>query len=490
MTPPAKIHATKPVRRRARLIGSATAVILLCAGYGAAGAMARGQSASAAPSRNTASAKDVETPRAGGSIERLDASEYPRGASVPSLVAPAGYAAAAGAGGVAPGGAPAPAPPAPAGSTTPAQTPAPKAHVTPAAELETPRALLAYQAMQKYFYIPGSGLYKGEPYSYLWPFSQAFAATVSLAHIPGRGGKLAHDLHVRLHGLEEYLGPPTAYAQSSGAESESESVVKLRSFNGSVAPPVGPGGDSYYDDNEWVGIELVRLYELDHNVTALEQAEQIMAFVMAGWQADPELACSGGVPFSNAENNTQRNTVTDGPAAELGTRLYQLTGNAQYLQFAEMAYNWVRQCLTQPNGLYADHINLYGEIDTTLWSYNQGSMMGAGTLLYQATGNSAYLFQARQTAATALAYFTPERLAGENPFFVSVYFRNLIYLDSVTHDPPGVTLALTYANYAWQKHRLSSDLFVYGAPASSQLLYQAALTQIYALAATAPSTYF
>ena len=77
-------------------------------------------------------------------------------------------------------------------------------------------------------------------------------------------------------------------------------------------------------------------------------------------------------------------------------------------------------------------------------------MIGAGTLLYQATGNGAFLYEARQTAKAALAYFTPERLGSENPFFASVYFRNLLYLDSVTHDPPGQKLAQAYVNYAWQ----------------------------------------
>src|ERR1700686_1264734 len=33
------------------------------------------------------------------------------------------------------------------------------------------RALLAFQTMQKIYYIQGSGLYDGEPFSYLWPFS-------------------------------------------------------------------------------------------------------------------------------------------------------------------------------------------------------------------------------------------------------------------------------------------------------------------------------
>ena len=155
-----------------------------------------------------------------------------------------------------------------------------------------------------------------------------------------------------------------------------------------------------------------------------------------------------------------------------------------------MAYNWVRACLLQPSQLYADHVNRSGVVEPTLWSYNQGTMIGAGTLLYQATGNSGYLYQARQTAQAARAYFTPERLGAENPFFPSVYFRNLMYLDSVTHDPPGPKIAQAYVDYAWQHLRLANNQFVAGSPASAQLLVQAAIVQVYALLCSPPSTYF
>jgi hypothetical protein len=362
------------------------------------------------------------------------------------------------------------------------------------------RALGGYAAMQQNFYIPGTGLYEGEPYSYLWPFSQALAATVGVSSIPGQAAKqsvaYSRELHVRLYGLQKYWGP--AGQTLPGEQPETEEVaeapetvgvppVTLPSFNGNVVPP---GGVSYYDDNEWVGIELARIYELRHEAPLLEKAEQIMAFVMAGWQANPKLACPGGVPFSDSPSNTDRNTVTDGPAAELGVQLYRLTGDGAYLQFAQMAYEWVRRCLVQPNNLYVDHIRQHGALGQALWSYNQGSMIGAGVLLYQATGNGAYLYQARQTAKTALSYFTIERLLSENPFFPAVYFRNLMYLDSVTHDPPGARLAQSYVNYTWVNRRLNSGLFVFGSPPSSQLLVQAAIVQIYALLSTPPATYF
>jgi hypothetical protein len=368
---------------------------------------------------------------------------------------------------------------------------APSHTTPPALSLYAQRALAAYAAMQQNFYVPSAGLYKGEPeYSFLWPFSQALAASVSVAHIPGQRVHLEGSLSALGTSLQVYGSAPAP----SGEATATGAAATQRSFEDVTAPPVGPGGASYYDDNEWVGIELARLYELDHDPVALTGAEQIMQFVMAGWQtAGPEgqpLPCPGGVPFSNAKTNTQRNTITDGPAAELGVQLYRLTHEARYLQFAEQAYGWVRECLLEPTGLYADHVELNGTVNHSLWSYTQGVMMGAGALLYQATGTALYLAEARQTARAARAYFDYGRLASENPFFAAVYFRNQIYLDSLTHEAPGTHPAREYAYWAWQRHRLGDDLFAYGSPPTAELLGQAALVQIYALLATPPRTYF
>jgi hypothetical protein len=360
----------------------------------------------------------------------------------------------------------------------------------PVLNLYAKRALAAYEAMQQNFYVASAGLYKGEPeYSFLWPFSQALAASVSVARIPGQQPKLENSLHALGASLQVYASSaPVGETTASGAS------TTVHSYDDVTAPPIGPGGASYYDDNEWVGIELARMYELNHDTTALSGAEQIMQFVMAGWQTTgPEgqtLPCPGGVPFSNAKNNTQRNTITDGPAAELGVQLYRITHEARYLQFAEMAYGWVRECLLEPSGLYADHIERDGEINRSLWSYTQGVMIGAGTLLYQVTHESVYLAQARATAKAAHAYFNYGRLASENPFFAAVYFRNQIYFDSITHEAPGTYPAREYAFWAWQRHRLSDNLFAYGSPPTAELLGQAALTQIYALLAIPPRTYF
>ena len=206
-----------------------------------------------------------------------------------------------------------------------------------------------------------------------------------------------------------------------------------------------------------------------------------MAFEMAGWQADPTLGCPGGIPFTNSHRKHRPQHGHDGAGGRARGAALPVTRNPQYLQFAEMAYEWVRTCLLQPNNLYADHISRHGIVEPTFWSYNQGAMIGAGTLLYQATGNAATSTRRGRPRRPRCAYFTPERLGVENPFFPSIYFRNLLYLDSVTHDPPGPKIAQAYVDYAWQHLRLSNDLFVAGSPASAQLLVQAAIVQIYAL---------
>jgi len=365
----------------------------------------------------------------------LAASPYPAGAQHPAKVARASeFAHAANVGGTsAPGGT------APARTKSAARKPAKHAPKKPKLPVNAERAQLAFEAMQKTYYIEGSGLYQGEPFSFLWPFSQAFAATVSMANIPSLKSSFGPEIRARLVGLKSYLD-----LDNSGAP-EGTYTSTLAAYDGTVAPPEGPGGAKYYDDNAWIGIELARIYEQNHEAAVLGGAEGIMAFEMAGWDAQPGIACPGGIPFSNSTEDIERNTVTNAPTAELALQLYRLTGNAQYLQFAEMAYEWVRAC---------------------------------------------YLFQARQTAKAAIGYYTSERLGQENPFFVSVYFRNMLYLDSVTHDPPGTKLVQGYVNYAWEHLRLSDDVFVAGSPATAQLLVQAAIVQDYALLSSAPTTYF
>ena len=195
------------------------------------------------------------------------------------------------------------------------------------------RALLAFRAMQQNFYIPGTGLYEGEPYSYLWPFSQAFAATISIANIPGQAAKrCAHsrELHVRLFGLastgslrgakRSRASSPKTKKQAKAEPSEDRASRRPRCHPSTATSRHRPAGRqaTTTTTSGW-GSSWCASTSSATKPARCEQAEQIMAFVMAGWQTNPKaLACPGGVPFSDSPSNTDRNTVTDGPAPSWG----------------------------------------------------------------------------------------------------------------------------------------------------------------------------
>jgi hypothetical protein len=370
----------------------------------------------------------------------------------------------------------APTPPKPAPPKKPApKKPAPKTgkHKRPKLHGNAARADAAYSAMQRGFYVAGSGLYRGAPYSFLWGFSQALAATIAMTRVPGLDRLYHHELHVRMQGLAGYWdpSPPAGY-------------------DGAVAPPLGTGGPKYYDDNAWVALQLLRLYGGRPAPWMVVRAQELFTLISNAWDSDPSHPCAGGVPFSSAPDNTDRNTVTTAPTAELAVQLYRLTHDGSYLRWARRMYDWVRTCLLQPTGLYADHIRYDGTIDQTPWSYNQGTMIGAAVMLYQATGDRDFLAQAEATAHTAVAYFTEQPLQAEPRFFVAVYLRNLLLLDSLRPDPSYRGAASGYASWAWKSVRQqNTGLFVFD-PSSFQLLDQASMVEIYALLAAPPTTYF
>jgi rhamnogalacturonyl hydrolase YesR len=143
--------------------------------------------------------------------------------------------------------------------------------------------------------------------------------------------------------------------------------------------------------------------------------------------------------------------------------------------------------------LVADHIEANGEEVEEVWSYTQGAMIGAATLLYQATGNSGYLNDAYAGAKATMAYFSLGALVSEGeaaPAFASILVRNLLYLGYVMRNNLGHQLAQEYVNFAWETLRQSNGLYLTPEGSATSLLGQAGIVQIYSLLSTSPATYF
>ncbi len=335
------------------------------------------------------------------------------------------------------------------------------------------RAQAAYTALQRYLFVPTYSLYKGATpttYSNLWPFSQALAASVSMSELPGGQRAYGKAVEALLRGLARYWEPaatPPGYGAQPG-------------------PPLGNYGTIGYDDNEWVALELLRRYRATRSRALVTRAGQLFDLAVSGWDTNPAHACPGGVLFSESPHNSDRNTVTNAPAVQLGARLYMLTHRVYYLTWAKRFYDWVRGCLVGAGGLYIDHIGFGGDRDATIWSYNQGTMVGAGALLYEATRHRSYLAHAVANARAAVAYFDDTRLTGDPPFFVAIFVDNLMLLDAIRHDPGYRARAQYYASWAWSSIRDRANVFPFDT-GGGQVLEQAAMTRIYAtLAGAAP----
>jgi predicted alpha-1,6-mannanase (GH76 family) len=369
------------------------------------------------------------------------------------------------------------------------------------------RALGAYAAMRRRF-LRRDGLYRRDSRprlpgmaAHLWPTARAFAGAVDLLGIRAdlRGGFDAEGaVAAHLRALEPYW----------------DAAAELPAYASDV---IGSrfGGDRYYDDNAWVGLGLAQLERLRPGHGHAQRAQSLFAFAVGGWDTRPDVLSPGGVFWVEQTRgagltNHDRNTVSNAPNAQLGLHLAELRvgdgdgdrGPRRFARAHDM-YAWVnvtldagREAGAPATGLFFDKVRGDGSVDRTLWTYNQGSMIGANVLLARQAGSesetgAAYLARAEAIAAKTLRHYAGayER---QPPAFNAILFRNLLQLSAATADVSlraEIRAAMSaYAQAAWASHRDRHDRFRFGRGGPT-LLHQSAMVQIYALLAWHPDDY-
>ena len=360
--------------------------------------------------------------------------------------------------------------------------------------------------MQKHLYLDGARLYRetmpaapgGNPFAYLWPFEEAAKATLCMRGLPSVGRQYADDL--------EDVVDHQAYWQPQRVGG----LVRKPSYASYPPLPLGQGGDTYFDDNTWVALDLVQAHRMRAaglmrgRASGLDRARALFDLVSAAWCRDRR-RYPGGVYWVDASWNRDRGAAVTAGLAALALHLYELTTpetlraskqersqvRTGYLDTALAAYRWLRDTLWVREGaeagLYHDKVLGDGNIDRGQWIYNSGVAVAAGVMLHRVTGEGAYLDQARATADAALAWYGARGYAGQPSIFVAIFFRNLLSLAAVTRASVYRTAMLDYADRAWDDpavHDPSTDLFRFEGPSSAcSLLDQAAMVQLYALGA-------
>ncbi len=363
------------------------------------------------------------------------------------------------------------------------------------------RAARAYAAMQSHFRT-SEGLYRRDgplhrpgAAAHLWPFARALVATLDLAGVrEDLGERFDADAAITdcLQTLERYWDP------AGDAPAYSSDVLGTRS-----------GGDRYYDDNAWVGLALVQLERMRPGAGHLGRAADLFRFAVGGWDRRPDVPSTGGVFWVEqgrgaGARNHDRNTVSNAPNAELGLHLAELTGvpvGAQGSIGAEEMYGWVNATLdaslasdSPATGLFWDKLRVDDTLDETLWSYNQGSMLGANVLLHrrEARARTGYLARAEAIARKALRHFGDGVYETQPPAFNAIFFRNLLLLHAATGDAGLRTEIIeamrAYADGAWSQRRDRCDRFHFSSRGVT-LLDQSAMVQLLALLAWDPGAY-
>lgn len=312
---------------------------------------------------------------------------------------------------------------------------------------------------------------KTKPYSYNWPFGALWTAVLAVAALPGAAGE----------GAREAL---PALRQAARAYWD-ERPGRVPGYSSYVV--AAGGGDRFYDDNVWMGLNHLRDARLGGGDAAMAQAQKTWEFVWSGW--DEQL---GGGIYWCEQKPVSKNTCCSGPAAVLALLLYEATGETDYLKRAQELYRWTAHTLADPaDGLYWDNIRVEGgTIEKTKWSYNTGTPIAAGVLLHRHTGQSSYLAEASASASKAVQHFAPDGLYSDTPWFHSVLFRGLILLATAVGDHAHLRAVQRSVDQAWERARDDRNL-VYpdwrhgnGVGGQLTLLNAAPFAEVVALLAT------
>lgn len=188
--------------------------------------------------------------------------------------------------------------------------------------------------------------------------------------------------------------------------------------------------NEYNDDIMWACIAFARISDLTGNKNYAKYAKQNFDTVWArAW--DTKL---GGGLYWRVDNQT-KNSCVNCPAAIAACLIGKLYDDESYFEIAKKIMDWETKWMFEPsNGRVYDAFPLKGEISKWASTYNQGTFIGACTLLYQHYRDEKYLTYADKAASFAMKNLTqdgvlhngegtPESDNGDLPGFKGILTR-------------------------------------------------------------------
>ena len=270
-----------------------------------------------------------------------------------------------------------------------------------------------------------------------------------------------HEIHhsrarAAVKALLEYYNPTTGLFETTGWWNSANVLTVLADFSSytpsldstllplfantfqrAQTPPSGSASflNDFYDDEGWWALAWLRVYDRTSEHQYLQLAVDIFEDMVLGWGGP-----CGGLWWNKRMEYTGaiENELFLAVAAQLANR----KGNKEYyVQWALKQWAWF-----QGTGMINPDGNINNGIDATsckndgqtVWTYNQGVILGALVELHRAAPHPAYLDMAERIALAAIRKLTDEqgilrehgepRLGADGPQFKGIFVRNLSVL--------------------------------------------------------------
>ena len=264
--------------------------------------------------------------------------------------------------------------------------------------------------------------------------------------------------HAAIKALLEYYNPTTGLFETTGWWNTANVLTVLADFS-SYSPSLdakllplfantferaqtSPSGSAsfindFYDDEGWWALAWLRVYDRTKEQRYLQMAVDIFEDMALGWGGP-----CGGVWWNKNKEYTGaiENELFLAVAAELANRA---ENKAYYVQWALKQWAWFQG---------TEMINADGNINNgidaksckndrqTVWTYNQGVILGALVQLNLAAPDPSYLEMAERIALAAIRKLTDEEgilrehgepdLGADGPQFKGIFVRNLRVLQA------------------------------------------------------------
>ncbi len=245
-------------------------------------------------------------------------------------------------------------------------------------------------------------------------------------------------------GLNYWWKAHAADAMTDGLERTNDRRYALRAeaIIDGVFERNGSLFNEFYDDEEWMALACLRLYDLTGSGKMKDYTLRLWEDIKTAWWEDE----IGGLAWKKDDGRKSRNACCNGPAAILAARLYQRFQDESDLDWAKKIYAYEKKYLVDPrSGLVYDGMAVLedGTLNINkawLFTYNAGTYIGACAELHRITKDSSYLAEAERTAGGSMELLVNEAGVlksegnGDGGLFKGILLRYLEQLYQINHD--------------------------------------------------------